>query len=287
VYGLEITTCRNKGLLHDYVIFLLWFPNKWSPLVVLSFPALNRPSCTMWFRQFTKNVTRTNHKVWCHPHSTEHDTWPTTYLISKQVVPCWTRGGTCCPEVCTPMIQSLVDSSMTNHITKQNPTVSTIPTLLKPWHRSSPRSNHILMDERPSVTKTQAKLNITNDGKTCTTLMTAWLSITNQVRTQILCMRLRYSIKACWTLCTLDKEREHIGSIWSRVTCRALPLAATQSLECRAPRDCRSLWHLKVSIGNKQYKQINKQYTKQCLITKQTLPKDATRCYERVSATFT
>jgi hypothetical protein len=36
------------------------------------------------------------------------------------------------------------------------------------------------MDGRPSLTKTQAKLNITKDGKTCTTLMTAWLSITNQ-----------------------------------------------------------------------------------------------------------
>jgi hypothetical protein len=37
------------------------------------------------------------------------------------------------------------------------------------------------MDERPPLTKTQAKLNITKDEKTSTTLMTAWLSITNQV----------------------------------------------------------------------------------------------------------
>jgi hypothetical protein len=53
--------------------------------------------------------------------------------------------------------------------------------LLKPQHRSSPRSNHISMDERPSLTKIHAKLNITKDGKTHMTLMTAWLGITNQV----------------------------------------------------------------------------------------------------------
>jgi hypothetical protein len=170
-------------------------PDKWSPLVVIRFPAQNGPSCTMWFRQFTMNVTKTNHKVWCHPHSTDHITQPTTYLISKQVVPYRTRGGTCCPGVSTPKIWTLADSSMTNHITWQNPTVSTIPSLLKPQHRSSPRSNHISSDGRPSLTKTQAKLNITKDRKTCSTLMTAWLSITNQLWTQILSMRLSIVLK--------------------------------------------------------------------------------------------
>jgi hypothetical protein len=47
-------------------------------------------------------------------------------------------------------------------------------------------------------------------------------------------MRLRYSIKACRAMCILERERDHIGSIWSRVTYLALPLAAAQSLECRA-----------------------------------------------------
>jgi hypothetical protein len=136
----------------------------------------------MWFRQFTKN----DHKDRSHPHSTEHDTQPTTYLISKQAVPYWTRGGTCCYGVSTPKIWSLADSSMTNYITYRNPTVSTTPTLLKSQHRSSQRSNHISTDGRPSLTKTQAKLNITKDLKTCTILMTTWLSITNQVWTQIL-----------------------------------------------------------------------------------------------------
>jgi hypothetical protein len=29
-------------------------------------------------------------------------------------------------------------------------------------------------------------------------------------------MRLRYSIKVCRPTCILEREREHIGSIWSR-----------------------------------------------------------------------
>jgi hypothetical protein len=241
----------------------------------------------MWFRQFTQNVTKTGHKDRSHPHSIEHDTQPIAYLISKQAVPYQTRGGTCCHVVSTPKICSLADSSMTSHITWQNPTVSTIPTLLKPHHQSSQQSNHISMDGRPPLTKTQAKLNITKDGKTCTTLMTAWLSITNQVWNQILSMRLMYSIRACRPMCILEGEKEHIGSIWSRVTCLALPLAAAQSLARRAPGDSRSLWRLTVAIRNKQHKQTNKQYTKQWLITKQIVRKDATRCYERASTRIT
>jgi hypothetical protein len=88
-------------------------------------------------------------------------------------------------------------------------------------------------------------------------------------------------------MCILEREREHIGSMWSRVTCLTLPLAVAQSLERRAPGDSQSLQHLTIAIGNKQHKQINKQYTKQCLITKQIVPKYATRCYERVSARIT
>jgi hypothetical protein len=177
---------------------------------------------------------------------------------------------------------------MTNHITWRNLTVSTIPTLLKSQHRSSPRSNHISMDESLSLIKTQDKLNITKDEKTYMTLMTTWLSITNQVWTQILSMRLRYSIKACRPMCILEREKkEHIGSIWSWVTCLALSLATAQSLARRAPRDSLSLQRLTVEIRNKEHKQINKQYTKQCLITKQTIPKDATRRYECVSARIT
>jgi hypothetical protein len=83
------------------------------------------------------------------------------------------------------------------------------------------------------------------------------------------------------------RERKHIGSIWSRVTCLSLSLAAAQSLERRAPGDSRSLRRLTVAIGNKQHKKINKQYTKQCIMTKQIVPKDATHRYERVRARIT
>jgi hypothetical protein len=71
--------------------------------------------------------------------------------------------------------------------------------------------------------------------------------------------------------CVYKREKESTGSIWSRVTCLALPLATAQSLECRAPGDPQSLRHLTVAIRNKRHKQINKQYTKQCLMTKQTV----------------
>jgi hypothetical protein len=180
VYDPEITTCHYKGLLEEYVMICYSFLTH-GPLVVLRFPAHIGPFCTMWFRKFTQNVTKTGHTDRCHPHSTEHDTQPIAYLISEQVVPYWTCGGTCCPGVSTPKIRAIADSSMRNHITWRNPTVSTIPTLLKSQHRSSPRSNHISTDGRPSPTKTQAKLIITKDKNTCTTLMIAWLSITNQV----------------------------------------------------------------------------------------------------------
>jgi hypothetical protein len=180
VYSPEITTCYYKGLQQEYVT-LLWFPEQRVLACGAKNSHTNVPSYTMWFRQFTKHVTKYDHKVWCHPHSTEHDTQPIAYLISKQAVPYRTRGSRCCPGVFTPRIQSLADSSMTNHFTRWIPTISTIPTLLKPRHRSSPRSNHNSTNGRPSLTKTQDKLNIRKDGKTCTTLMIAWLSITNHV----------------------------------------------------------------------------------------------------------
>jgi hypothetical protein len=72
-----------------------------------------------------------------------------------------TCGDTCCPSVSTPKTRSLADSCITNHISWRNPTISTIPTLLKPQHRSSPRSPHIMTDGRPTLSiLIQAKLNI-------------------------------------------------------------------------------------------------------------------------------
>jgi hypothetical protein len=53
------------------------------------------------------------------------------------------------------------------------------------------------------------------------------------------------------------RERKHIGTKWLRVTCLALPLAATQSLGNRAIEDSQSRWRLTTATGNKQL-QINK-----------------------------
>jgi hypothetical protein len=130
---------------------------QWSRLQCWGFPHTVAP-----FAPCGSVVHKEGHTDRNHPHSTEHDTQPIAYLISKQVVPYRTRGGTCCPTGSTPKIRSVADSSMTSHITWRNPTVSTSPTLLKPQHRSSPWSSHISTDGRPNtLTKTQAKLNIT------------------------------------------------------------------------------------------------------------------------------
>jgi hypothetical protein len=65
------------------------------------------PSYTMWARLSN----------YANSHSSEQGTLPTVPLISKQDVPYRTRGGTYCPGESTPKTQSLVDSSMTIHIT--------------------------------------------------------------------------------------------------------------------------------------------------------------------------
>jgi hypothetical protein len=44
-------------------------------------------------------------------------------------------------------------------------------------------------------------------------------------------MRFWYNIKACTAMRILEKETEYIGSIWSKVTCLSIVLAAAQSLE--------------------------------------------------------
>jgi hypothetical protein len=80
------------------------FPHTMAPLAVLRFPAHSGPFCTIWFRQFTQNVTQTGHTDKSHAHSTEHDTEPTAYLFSRQAIPYRTHGGTCCLGGSTPKI---------------------------------------------------------------------------------------------------------------------------------------------------------------------------------------
>jgi hypothetical protein len=119
-------------------------------------------------------------------YSSDQGTLPTSSLISKHVVPCRTHGGTCCPRVSSPKTRPFVDSSMANHISWRNSTVSIIATLLKPQHWSSPRSTHISTDGRPTLNNNTSQTQHHEDGKTCMRLMTVWLSATNQVWIQIL-----------------------------------------------------------------------------------------------------
>jgi hypothetical protein len=48
------------------------------------------------------------------------------------------------------------------------------------------------------------------------------------------------------------RERKHIGTKWSRVTCLALPLAAAQSRGSQILEDSQSRWRLTIAIRNKQ-----------------------------------
>jgi hypothetical protein len=120
-------------------------------------------------------------------HTTEQNTHHIASLISKQNVPYWTCSGSYCPRVSTPKTRSLTDLSMTNHITWRNPTVSTLPTHAQTTASilTTVTSHHDGWETNTLDTKT-SQTQHHKDGKTCMTLMTAWLSITNQVWTQIL-----------------------------------------------------------------------------------------------------
>jgi hypothetical protein len=102
-------------------------------------------------------------------NSSEQGTLLTTSLISKQVVPYQTRGSTCCPGVSTPKTRSLANSSMTNHKPWRVQPSPPFQTLVKPHHRSSPRSPHITTDGRPTLsTLNTSQTQHHKEGKTCT-----------------------------------------------------------------------------------------------------------------------
>jgi hypothetical protein len=171
----------------------------------------------VWFRRFTKYDVI--------PHPTEQDTLSIAFLISKQAVPYQTCGGTCCPGGSTPKFHSLADSSPTcydginhlhfsNHCSNHNIDPHTVTSHLDGWKTTKLSQRH--------------KPNQHHKGwKTCTTLMTTWLSITKQEWTNIpKVWGLGNNIKSCRPICELEREREHIGLICSRVTWIAVPLAA-------------------------------------------------------------
>jgi hypothetical protein len=116
LYGSEITTCHYKGLIQELVI------------LCYSFPVTRVLTCSAkissWLEPLLHLVDQITFCIF--PHIVEQDSHPRASLISKQVVPYRTYGGTYCPRVSTPNTQSLADSSMTNQNTCWNPTVSTI-----------------------------------------------------------------------------------------------------------------------------------------------------------------
>jgi hypothetical protein len=114
------------------------------------------------------------------PHSINQGKLHIVFLISKQVVPYWTCGETCCPGVSTHKIRSLVDLS--NHVPWRYQPSPPFQPLLKPQHLSSPRSTHISTNGRPQLSHKDTSHTQHQKGwKTCTPLKTVGLSITNQV----------------------------------------------------------------------------------------------------------
>jgi hypothetical protein len=83
------------------------------------------------------------------------------------------------------------------------------------------------------------------------------------------------------------RERKHIGSMWSSVTCLALSLAAAQCLGSQVLEDSKSLRRRTIAIQNKRCKQINKQSNKLYLLTKKMVLTYATRRYKHVGARIT
>jgi hypothetical protein len=162
----------------------------------------------MWFRRFTKYVTKYETKSVAN-HSTEQDTQHIAYLISKQVVPYRTRGGTCCPGGPTPKIQSIEDSSTTCHDG------------INHLHHSNRCSNHSIdphmvilhLDRWKTTTLSQRhKPNSISQRmeRLVWLFMTAWLSITNQVWTHIpKVWDLGNNIKACMPICELKRKKSH------------------------------------------------------------------------------
>jgi hypothetical protein len=112
-----------------------------------------RPSCTVWFRRITKYFTKYDTKNDANPHSTEQDTQPTIFLISKQAVPYQTYGGTCCLGVSTPKIRSVADSSTTwhysinhlhhfNHCSNHNIDPHTVNSHINGWNTTTLSQRH-------------------------------------------------------------------------------------------------------------------------------------------------
>jgi hypothetical protein len=158
-------------------------------MLCYSFPWPQVPACSAKVSSWLEPLLHLVDQItfYAFSYTSEQDSQPIAPLISKQAAPYWTCGGTCYHGVSTPKTQSFIDMSMTIHITRRNPTISTIPThaqttalilTMVTSHHNGWKSNTL----NTNTSQTQHH----RDGRTCMTLMTTWLSITKQVWTQIL-----------------------------------------------------------------------------------------------------
>jgi hypothetical protein len=72
------------------------------------------------------------------------------FLISRKVIPYWTRGGTCCPKLSTPKIQSLADSSNICHDG------------INHLYHSNHCSNHNIDPTRPNYVSTDGRPHLSH-----------------------------------------------------------------------------------------------------------------------------
>jgi hypothetical protein len=77
------------------------------------------------------------------------------------------------------------------------------------------------------------------------------------------------------------RERKHIGSIWSRALA-LLSCLLLKVLEVKFFKILKVIGAYWRQSETSKYKQINKQYTKHHLLTKQIVSTDATHRYEHV-----
>jgi hypothetical protein len=131
---------------------------------LLQFSHDSGPCCSAkvssWLKPFLHLMDQITFCVF--PQTTEQDSQPTASLISKLVVPYQTRGGTCYPRVSTPKTRSLADSSIINHNTWWNPTISTILTHAQTTatNFTTITSHHIGWKTNTLNTQHKQKLNI-------------------------------------------------------------------------------------------------------------------------------
>jgi hypothetical protein len=158
-------------------------------MLYYGFPGPQVPACSakvsLWHEPLLHLMDQITFSVFS--HTTEQNSQPTTFLISKQAVPYRTHGSTCYPKGSTPKYRSLANSSKTIHKPWRSQPSPPFQTLLKPQHWTSPLSPHIMTDGRPILsTVTQAKLNIIKMEWLVRWLKTVGLSNTTNHKNSIL-----------------------------------------------------------------------------------------------------